>query len=78
MIEVLPEREPDAVAGVGAVLCCVPFTGDVVAEASLSDPFAAVLVALEAKLLGAPATAPLDVAAAVAGAKVPVEPSVLE
>ena len=70
MILKLPEREPDAVAGVGAVLCCVPLTGDGVAEVWLCDPFPAVLVA--------PATAPLDVAAAVAGAKVPVEPSVLE
>lgn len=67
----LPERELDVVVGVGAVLCCVALTGDVVAEAWLSDPVAAVLLA-------APATAPLDVAAAVAGAKVPVEPSVLE
>lgn len=86
MTVVLSEREPVVVVvGVGATVCCVPFTGDVVAEVWLSDPFAAALVALVAVLLVAPAPAPLDiavappdVAVAVAGAKVPVEPSVLE
>lgn len=82
MIVVLSEREPVVVVvvvvGVGATVCCVPFTGDVVAEVGLANPFAALLVALVAVLLVAPAPAPLDVAVAVAGAKVPVEPSVLE
>ena len=71
------------VVGVCATACCVPVTGDVVAEVWLSDPFAAVLcaallVALVAVLLIAPAPASLAVAVAVAGAKVPVEPSALE
>ena len=78
MIVLLPDWEPAVVVGVGATLCCVPFTGDVVAEVWLSAPFAAVLVASVAALLVAAAPAPLDVAVAVAGAKVPVEPSVLE
>lgn len=79
MTLVLSEREPVVVVvGVGATVCCVPFTGDVVAEVWLSDPFATALVALVAVLLVAPAPAPLDIAVAVAGAKVPVEPSVLE
>lgn len=82
MIAMLSEREPVVVVvGVGATVCCVVFTGDVVAEVRLSNPFAAVLVALLAVLLAAPldiAAAPLDIAVAVAGAKVPVEPSVLE
>ena len=93
MIVVLPDLEPDVVVGVGATACCVPFTGDdVVAEGSLAapsaaalveevwlcDPFAAALVALVALLLVAAAPASPAVAVAVAGAKVPVEPSALE
>ena len=78
MTVLLSDLEPAVVVGVGATLCCVPLTGDVVAELRLPDPFAAVFVALEAALLVVAAPAPLDVAVAVAGAKVPVEPSVLE
>ena len=78
IMEMLPERELEVVVGVCTKVCWVPFTGDVVAESWLSDPFTVVLAPLVAVALVAAAPAPLDVAAAVAGAKVPVVPSALE